>query len=79
MGLGDTDEFEGFAEDGVLDVVDAGGAFEFGVFDDDLLLKGAMLRKVDVFIDGGGDEETAVRLIVGREIGAAAAERDAEG
>ena len=37
-----------------------------------------MLGNVDVFVDGRGDEEAAVFAVVGREVGAAAAEGDAQ-
>ena len=34
---------------------------------------------IDVFVDGGGDEKAAVVLIVGGQVGAAAAQADPEG
>ena len=51
----------------------------FGVFDDQVVDEGLMHGDVDVFVDRRGDQEAAMVAIVGRQIGAAAAERDAKG
>jgi hypothetical protein len=42
-------------------------------------LKRAVLREVDVFVDGRRDEEAAEFAVVRRQIGAAAAEGHAQG
>ena len=57
----------------MLDLVNLVGALELGVFDDDPRLKRAVLREVNVFVDGRRDEETAEFAVVGGEVGAAAA------
>jgi len=72
MRIGDAGKFEGFTDDRMFDLVDVIGALELGVFDDDPRLKRAVLREVDVFVDGGRDEEAA-ELSVRRQVGAAAA------
>ena len=75
--IGDAGEFHRFADDRMLDLVDVIGAFEFGIFDYDARLKRAVLREVDVFVDGRGDEEAAELTVIRRQVGAAAAEGDA--
>ena len=63
----------------MLDLVDVVGSFEFRVFDDDPRLKRAVLREVDVFVDGRCDEEAAELTVIRGQVGAAAAKRDAQG
>ena len=66
MGIGHAGKFQGLADDRMLDLVDVVGALEFGIFDDDPRLKRAVLREVDVFVDGRRDEEAAEFAVVGR-------------
>ena len=76
MGLGHTGEFERFADDRMLDLIHRVDALEAGVFDDDLSFECPVLCDVDVFIDRGGDEKSSVFRLVGRQVRAAATERD---
>src|SRR2546423_15197403 len=62
----------------MFDLLDRLNALELRVLDDDLLLKRAVLRDVDVLVDRRGDEKTAVFAIVRRQIGATAAERNTQ-
>ena len=76
--IADAGELEGFADDGMFDLVDGGDALEFRVLDNDLGLKRAVLRDVNVFVDRRGDEEAPVFAVVRRKVGAAAAEGNAK-
>jgi len=62
--IGHAGEFHRLADDGMLDLVNVVGAFEFRIFYDDPRLKRAVLREVDVFVDGRGDEETAKLAVI---------------
>ena len=53
-------------------------ALQLRVLDDQLGHEGLVDRDVDVLVDGGRDQEAAVLAVVGRQVGAAAAERDAQ-
>ena len=48
------------------------------VFHDEVVHEGFVERDIDILVDRRGDEEPAMLLVVGREIRAAAAERDPE-
>ena len=76
--IGDTGELEGFTDDGMFDLIDGGDALEFRILDNDLRLKRAVLRDVNVFVDRRGDEEAPVFAVVRRKVGAAAAEGNAK-
>jgi hypothetical protein len=78
MRIGDADEFQRFTDDWVFDVLDGLNALEFRILDDDVPLKRPVLRDVDVFVDRRGDEEAAVFTIIGRQVGATAAEGNAQ-
>ena len=77
--IGDAGEFHRLADDRMLDLVDVVGAFEFGIFDDDARLKRAVLREVDVFVDGRSHEEAAELAVIRWQVGASSAEGDAQG
>ena len=78
MRIADAGELEGLADDGMFDLIDGGDALEFRILDNDLGLKRAVLRDVNVFVDRRGDEEAAVFAVVRRKVGAAAAEGNAK-
>ena len=58
---------------------DVGDALDLRILDDQLAHERLVHGDVDVLVDGGGDEEAAVLAVVRRQVGAAAAEADAQG
>ena len=54
-------------------------SFELGVFDDQFLNEGLMQGDVNILVDSGGNEKAGMLAIVGRQVGAASAERDRKG
>ena len=66
------------AHDGVLHIVHAIDVFQMGVLEEDPGRERANHRHVDVLVDGGGDESTAVVAIVGRQIGSPPTQRDTQ-
>ena len=62
----------------LLDFVHGGDALELGILDDNLGLKGPVLRDVDIFVDRRRDEEAAVLAVIRGQVGPAAAEGDAK-
>ena len=71
-------ELQRFADDRVLDLVHGSHALELRVLDDQLVDERAMERDVDVLVDRGRDDEAAVLAVVRRQVGAAAAEGNAQ-
>jgi hypothetical protein len=69
---------QGFAHDGVLDLVHGLDQFHLRILDDQLLAEGLVQRDVDVFIDGRRDDEAAMLAIVRGQVGASASQRDAQ-
>ena len=72
------DQLERLAHDRMLELVDRADALELGIFHDQIVDEGLMHRDVDVLVDRRRDQEAALLAIVGRQVGAAAAERDAK-
>ena len=73
-----SDQLERFADDRMLDLVDRLHALELGIFDDQVVDEGLVQRDVDVLVDRRRDQEAAVLAVIGRQVGAAAAQRDAQ-
>src|SRR5262249_32687171 len=67
------------ADDRMADLVDAQDGFDVGVLEVNARRKGARDGHVHVAIDRRGGEESPEPLVVGRQIGAAAAASDAKG
>src|SRR5882724_2160625 len=74
----DAGQTQRLADDRVLDLVDMRRALDLGVAQQHLLERRAVHGDVHVLRDGGGDEKATVPLVVGRKVGASAAERDAQ-
>jgi hypothetical protein len=74
----DVHQAQGFAHDGVLHFVHRMRQLHLRVLDEQLLREGLVQRDVDVLIDGRRDDETGVVAVIGRQVRAAAAERNAE-
>ena len=72
------DHAQGFADDGVLDLVHGLHYFGGGILDEVLRLEGLVERDVDVFIDGGGEDEAPVFAVVGGKVGATASQGNAQ-
>ncbi len=53
-----------------------GDALQLGILHDQIRHKGFVQSDIDVSVDGGGDEEAGVLLIIRRQIRAASAEAD---
>ena len=66
-------------EDAVLDLRDRIDDLGLAVGEADRGLEAARDADVDVLVDRGGDQEAAVLARVARQVGAAAAEREADG
>ena len=66
------------AQDRVLDLGDLVDLLGLGVLHPVAALEDRVGQHVDVLVDRPGDEEAAVLAVVGRQVGAAAAERDAQ-
>ena len=64
------------ADDRVLDLVGLVDPLELAVLEEVVVGEGAVDRDVDVLGDGGRDDHAAVLLVVRRQVGAAAAQRD---
>jgi hypothetical protein len=62
----------------MLDLIDALDVFELGVLDNDPRTKRFVDGDVDVPADRGRDYKASVLLVIGREVGAAAAEADSQ-
>ena len=60
MGVGCVREFQRFSDNWVFDFVDGLNPLQFGVFNNNLLLKCFVQREVDVFVDRRGNKEPAV-------------------
>src|SRR5690606_36820726 len=69
---------ERLADDAVLHLVDPVHVLEAGVLEEDPRRKGAHHGDVDELVYGRRDEKAAVLLVVGREVGTAAAKGQAE-
>ena len=69
---------QGFANDRVLDLVHGLHHLDRRILDEVFGLEGLVQRDVDVLIDRGGNDEAAVFAVVGRQVGAAAAQGDAQ-
>ena len=66
------------ADQRVLDVLDPLHLLHLRILQEDSRHEPMMDQDVDIFINGRGDEEAAVLLVVGRQVGPPAAERDPE-
>ncbi len=67
-----------FPHDRVIDLRRRGTAFEQGILDDVVLAKRVMERDVDLPIDCSGNQKARVLFVVGRQVGASAAETDSK-
>ncbi len=74
----EAEHLDSFANDRMLDFVDSIDMLKMGIFQIDSLGERSHHVDVDVLVDGARDQEAAVLAIIGRQIGAAAAEADAE-
>ncbi len=63
----------------MLDLVRGGHPLQPGVLQNPLGHESLVQGDVDVFVDGRGDEETRVFLVIAGEVRAAAAEGNAKG
>jgi hypothetical protein len=63
-----------FANDRMLHLVDRAHALDLRVLDDQILDERVVQRDVHVLVDRRRDDEAAVLAIVGRQVGATAAE-----
>ncbi len=70
---------QGLAEDRVLDLRDRVDLLGVGVLDAVPLLEDGVRQHVDVLVDRAAEQISAVLAVVGGKVGAAAAERDAQG
>src|SRR5581483_10632519 len=61
-------------DDGVLDVLNALGDLGAGVADADVFFEAVVDRDVDVLVDGGADQITAVLAVVRRQVRTAPAQ-----
>src|ERR1700730_10912946 len=71
-------KFHGFANNGVVNLIDGFDFFHFRIFQADLRPKGFADGDIDVFRDGRGDDESPVFTVVGRQVGASTAERNSQ-
>ena len=69
---------EGFADDRVLQLGRLRHPFQLGILDDEVRHEGLMQGDINIFINGGGNEKAAVPLVVRRQVGAPAAQGDAQ-
>ncbi len=74
----DAHQLEGLADDRMLDVVQTGHPFQFGVLQNQLGHEGFVEGDIDVFVDGRGQQEAPEALVVTWQIGATAAQADAQ-
>ncbi len=74
VGFPDIEHFQGFTNNRMLNFIDGGHSLHFGVLDDQFLLERLVDRDVHVAVNGSGDQHAAVFAVIGRQIGAAAAE-----
>ncbi len=76
---GHIDQAHGLADDRMLDGIDGRDALQLGILDDQVRHERLVERDVDVLVDGGGDEKTRVFAVIAGQVGAAAAEGNAQG
>jgi hypothetical protein len=76
--FGDAHHRECFADERMLDVFEARDLFDLGVLEEHAGPERAVDRDPHVLVDRGREQEAAVVLVIRRQIGAAAAERDAQ-
>src|SRR5581483_9816102 len=69
---------QALAQDRVADLSDLVDLLELGVLHPVAALEDRVHQHVDVLVDRGGDEKAAVLAVVGRQVGAPAAQRDAQ-
>ena len=67
-----------FPDYGMLHFCDRRDALELGIFDDQSWDKRLMQCDINVPINGRCNEETRMLLVIGRQVGAAAAQRNAQ-
>ena len=67
------------ADDAVLDLVDRIDVLDLGIFQIDAGLERLDHADIDVFVDRRRDQKSLMLAVIGGEIGAAAAEADAQG
>ena len=72
-------EAQSLADDGVADFVDGGWVFERRIFQKIASAEGLIYGDINVFVDGRCDDETPKAAVVRREVGASAADGDAQG
>src|SRR5439155_10553684 len=66
-------------DEGMMHLVHRRHPLHLRVLDDQVLDERLVQRDVDVLVDGGRDHEPAVLVVVGGQVGATPAERDAQG
>src|SRR5579859_2426656 len=74
----DFGKLECLTDEGVLNLVDRVDSLHLGVLDDELWYKRLMERDVNVFVDRGRDDKSAVFAIIRRQICAATSQRYSE-
>ena len=62
--LFDSHQLQGFAEDGMLDLVDFFDVLELGILDDQLSREGLVNCDVDLFVERGGDQKAFVLKVI---------------
>ena len=77
MPLRDAAEAQRLAKDPVLDLVDGVDRLGLRIGEADAVVEAPVRADVDVLVDRGGDQEAAVNRRVARQVGAAAAQREA--
>ena len=78
-GGADVRKLQRFSDDRVLNFLHRLDPFHLGVLDDELIDDRLVQGDVNVLIDGASDDEPAVFAVIGRQIGSASAQRNAQG
>ncbi len=72
-------QFQRLADNRMLDLFDGFDPFQSGILDDEFRGETVVQCDVNVFVDGRCHQEPAILFVVRRQVGAAAAEADAQG
>jgi hypothetical protein len=76
--VGDAGHAQRFADNGVLHLCHVADLLHLRVLDDQPRLESLVERDVDVLVDGGSDQKTAVFLVIRRQVGPTATQADAQ-
>src|SRR5262245_19112072 len=71
-------QLERFTDNWMLNLVNIGDTLELGILDDQLWDKGVVQGDANILVDGRGEQEAGVLLIVRRQVSAATAQRDSQ-